>query len=223
VLVSLPSRTVALLLSGGALGVALTTAMEVVTAPYSPAVSAYWLNPTVHVLKVVAVLVVAAGLIGLAATSGAGGQRRLGRVGSAAAVVLALATVAGAGPYSVVEARLDGGLTPAAADRELEVVYDAEPWISALAMVALPLVLLGLVALAVAVLRSRALPRWAPVVSLLSLPVAVLAGVLGEAGLPVPHPPAWLFLGLAAYGLALLRSPSPSSPAETEEDRLVRS
>jgi hypothetical protein len=222
VLVSLSSRTVALLLGGGALAVALTTAMEVVTAPYSPAVSAYWLNPAVHVLKVIAVLVVAAGLVGLA-TVGPGGGRRLGRVGSAAAVVLALATVAGAGPYSVVEARLDGGLTPAAADRELEVVYDAEPWISALAMVALPLVLLGLVALAVAVLRSRALPRWAPVVSLLSLPVAVLAGVLGEAGLPVPHPPAWLFLGLAAYGLALLRSPSPSSPAETEEDRLVRS
>jgi hypothetical protein len=56
------------------------------------------------------------------------------------------------------------------------------------------------------VLRRRALPRWAPVVSLLAIPVAVLAGVAGDAGLPVPHPPAWLFLGLSAYGVALLRT-----------------
>jgi hypothetical protein len=75
----------------------------------------------------------------------------------------------------------------------------------AAASIALPLILLGMVTLAVVVLRHRLMPAWAPVAGLVSLPVAVLAGVLGDAGWAVPHPPAWIFLGLAAYGLALLR------------------
>jgi hypothetical protein len=41
------------------------------------------------------------------------------------------------------------------------------------------------------------------VTSLVAIPVGILAGVLGEAGWAVPHPPAWIFLGLAAYGPAL--------------------
>ena len=53
---------------------------------------------------------------------------------------------------------------------------------------------------AVVVLRHRLLPAWAPIASLAAVPVAVLAGVLGDAGWVLPHPPAWLFLGLAAYG-----------------------
>ena len=68
------------------------------------------------------------------------------------------------------------------------------------------MLVLALVVLAVVVLGRRLLPRWAPLASLASIPVAVLAGVLNEAGWPLPHPPAWLFLGLAAYGAALVRS-----------------
>lgn len=79
-------------------------------------------------------------------------------------------------------------------------------------MIGLPLVLLGVVTLAVVTLRRRALPRWAPVVGLPAIPVAVLAGVAGDAGVPLPHPPAWLFLGLSAYGFAVLRSRVARAP-----------
>jgi hypothetical protein len=107
----------------------------------------------------------------------------------------------------VAEATVDGGLTPAAADARLESLYAEQPWLITASSVALPVLLLALVVLAVVVLRRRLLPRWAPLASLASIPVAVLAGVLTEAGWPVPHPPAWLFLGLAAYGAAQARVP----------------
>ncbi len=55
------SRHAVALLTGGALGIAVTTALEVVTAPYSPAVSAYAFNGVVHLLKVVAVVVFVVG------------------------------------------------------------------------------------------------------------------------------------------------------------------
>jgi hypothetical protein len=56
------------------------------------------------------------------------------------------------------------------------------------------------------------LPAWAPIASLAAIPVAVLAGVLGDAGWVLPHPPAWLFLGLAAYGPALARAVVEAEP-----------
>jgi hypothetical protein len=198
-------RATPLLLACGALGVAVTTALEVVTAPYSPAVSAYPLNGAVHAAKVVAVVALAAGLAAFA-----GELRRRGeRVGVGAARVLAAATVLGAVPYSVAEALLSPGLDPAAADAALAGTYADHPWIGVVASIALPLVVLSLVTLAVATLRARSLPAWAPVASLAAIPVAALAGVLGGLGWAVPHPPAWLFLGLAAYGFALLRMPAP--------------
>jgi hypothetical protein len=89
----------------------------------------------------------------------------------------------------------------------LNQVYDQHTWIGTTSSIALPLILLAIITLAVVALRNRLLPAWAPIASLISIPVAVLAGVLGEAaGWPVPHPPAWIFLGLAAYGPALLQA-----------------
>ena len=114
-------------------------------------------------------------------------------------------TVVGAVPYSVAEASLDSGLDPATANDRLEGVYAVHTWIGTTASVALPLMLAALVTLAVVALRHRLLPAWAPLAGLVAIPVAVLAGVLGEAGWALPHPPAWIFLGLAAYGPALLR------------------
>ena len=194
-------RVPALLLTVGALGVTLTTALEVVTAPYSPAVTVYPLNGVVHGAKVLAILVLAAGLVGLVRHLEWTGER----LAAAAVGIVAVATVLGAVPYSVAEAMLDGDLAPATANARLEEVYAQQSWIGTTASIALPLTVLGLVTLAVVVLRHRVLPIWAPIASLVAIPVAVVAGVLGEAGWVLPHPPAWIFLGLAAYGPALAR------------------
>ncbi|TFV88085.1 hypothetical protein E4P40_10680 [Blastococcus sp. CT_GayMR20] len=194
-----------ILITGGALGIAATTALEVVTGPYSPDVRAFWLNGPVHVAKVLAILALAAGLLPWARSLARDGQR----VPAVAAGLLAATTVVGAGPYSVVEATLDRGLTPAAASARLDSIYADQAWVITASSVALPVLLLALVVFAVVVLGRRLLPRWAPLASLASVPVAVLAGILTEAGWPLPHPPAWLFLGLAAYGAALVRVPGP--------------
>ncbi|GAA3162538.1 hypothetical protein GCM10010531_12990 [Blastococcus jejuensis] len=201
---SRPHRTPARLVALGGLGVAVTTALEVLTAPYSPAVRAYPVNGAVHTAKVIAVVAFVAGVLMLAARL----REPLGRLGSAAMAVVGLATVGGAVPYSLVEAFLDPSLPPAEADQRLEAIYAEQTWIAGVSTVALPLVLVGLVTLAVVALRRRLVPAWAPIASLVALPVAVLAGIAGEAGLPIPHPPAWLFLGLSAYGIALLRTPT---------------
>jgi hypothetical protein len=199
-------RPSSLLVTAGALGVAATTALEVATAPYSPAVAAYSLNGAVHIAKVVAVLVLVVGLAGLARF-----LRRTGaRTAAFGAGALAVGTVVGAVPYSLVEATLDTGLTHEAADARLEQIHVEQTWIGATASVALLLTVLAVVVLGVAVLRRRTLPAWAPITSLAALPVAVLAGVLGDAGWVLPHPPAWLFLGLAAYGPALARVATPA-------------
>jgi hypothetical protein len=194
------------LITVGALGVAGTVALEVLTAPYSPTVSAYPLNGAVHIGTVVAVVVLVAGLLGWLPDL----RRRGERVAAGAVGVLAVTTCLGSVPHSVVEATLDPRLTPAAADARLTSIYESQTWIGAVGSVVLPVLLLGLVTLAVVVLRHRLLPGWAPVASLVAIPVAVLAGVLGEVGWAVPHPPAWLFLGLAAYGLALARRSAPA-------------
>ncbi len=198
-----------LLVTVGALGVAVTTALEVVTAPYSPAVAAYSLNGPVHVAKVGAIVVLVLGLAGLARSLRDAGEG----VAAVAAGVLALGTVVGAVPYSVVEATLDSGLAPAVADVRLEQIYLEQTWIGTSASIALPLTVLSVVVLAVVVLRRRLLPAWAPIVSLAAIAVAVVAGVLSDAGWVLPHPPAWLFLGLVAYGPALARAGAPERVA----------
>lgn len=201
----MPVPSPAVLVAAGGLGVAVTTALEVATAPYSPAVSAYPLNGAVHALKVVAAVVFAAGALAVA-----GALRRRGeRVAGVAAGVVGAATLVGAVPYSLVEAFLSPSLTPAAAEVRLDAVYAEQPWIGVVSSIAIPLVLLGIVTLAVVALRHRLVPAWAPVASLAAIPLAVLAGVLNGLGWAFPHPPAWLFLGLSAYGLALLRRPAP--------------
>ena len=203
-------RPSSLLLTTGALGIAGTTALEVVTAPYSSTVAAYSLNGPVHVAKVVSVVVLVVGLAGLVGFL-RGARERLA---AAAAGTLAVATMAGAVPYSVVEATLDPGFAPAAADARLEQIHLEQAWIGTTASIALPLVVLAVLVLAVAVLRRRVLPTWAPIASLTAVPVAVVAGVLGEAGWVLPHPPAWLFLGVAAYGPALARAAAPAERTE---------
>jgi len=193
-------RLAAALLGGGALGIALTTALEVVTAPYSAAVSLYAINGVVHIVKVAAVVAFICGLVGFWVHL----RDRLGLTGSIAVWALVVATLIGPVPYSLVEASLDPSLAPAAASAQLEAIYAANGWIGALATVALLLVLISIVTLAVVILRRGVLPAWAPILSLAAIPVALAAGVVAfSAGLPIPHPPAWIFLGLASYGPAL--------------------
>lgn len=206
------------LLAAGALGIALTTAAEVLTAPYSAHVVLFELNPAVHAVKVLAVLVFLAGMLALAARY----RVALGRVGVGAAVTLAAGTTMGAIPYSVVETRLDPDLAPAEAAAWLDAAYEEQlAWIGQFATVAMLLLLVGLVTLAAVMLRRRLLPRWRPLLSLAALPLGVLAGVLGETtGLPVPHPPAWVFLCLGIAYAAPLAS-APGRPTRSDQAALV--
>jgi hypothetical protein len=199
---ALPHR----LVSAGALGIALTTAAEVLTAPYSDRVILFGLNPAVHAGKVVAALVFVAGMLALAARY----RAALGRVGLGAAVALAAGATMGAIPYSVAEATVEPSLSAAEADAWLDTAYAAQlAWIGHFASVGMLLILVGLITLAVVVLRRRLLPRWRPLLSLAALPLGLLAGVLGETtSLPIPHPPAWVFLCLAiAYAAPLASAP----------------
>jgi hypothetical protein len=192
-------RTTAALVAGGGLGLFSAISLGLFTTPYSPIVSAYPLNGLLHAGKLVALLAFAGGMLALQAHLAG----RLGRPGRVAAVALAVGAVLGAGPHSVVEVLLDPRLSPAVAEARPEALWDAQSWISTLSAVAMVLLLLSIPTLAVSALRQRALPRWAPVVSLLAIPVALWSGALMEEGVAFPHPPAWIFLGLAAYGFAL--------------------
>lgn len=187
------------LIAGGALGITLTTALEVLTAPYSAHVIAYPLNGAVHLLKVLAVAAFVAGMAGYLVRC----RDHLGVIGSIAAGALAIGTLLGGLPYNLAEASLDPSLTPAAANARLEAIYAAQPWIGQVAGIMLPVILLAIVTFGVVALRRHLFPTWAPALSLVMIPVAIGAAILSEAaGLPLPHPPAWLFLGLAAYGLS---------------------
>ena len=200
------------LVAAGALGITLTTAAEVLTAPYSAHVMLFELNPAVHAIKVLAALVFVAGMLAMASRY----RASLGRAGVGATVGLAVATAMGAIPYSVAETTLDPTLTPAQAAAWLDTAYQAQlVWIGHLASVGMLLILVGLVTLAAVVTRRRLLPRWRPLVSLAAVPLGVLAGVLGETtGLPVPHPPAWVFLCLGiAYAAPLASAPGWSTPS----------
>lgn len=193
-----PHRLVAV----GAVGIAVTTAAEVVTAPYSAHVTLFGLNPAVHVVKALTAVVFVVGMIVLAVHH----RASLGRVGAGAASALALGTAIGVIPYSVLEITVDPSMSPAEAVAWLDAAYAGRlAWITPLAAAGMLLVLVGLVTLGTVVLRRRALPRWRPASSLAAIPLAVLAAVAGGAtGLPVPHPPTWVFLGLGiAYGARL--------------------
>ncbi len=202
------------LVAAGALGIALTTAAEVLTAPYSAHVVLYELNSAVHAVKVVAALVFVAGMLGLAVRC----RTALGRIGVGATVALAAGTTVGAIPYSLAETRLEPRLSPAEAAAWLDAAYEAQlAWVGHLAAVGMLLLLIGLVTLAVVVLGRRLLPAWRPLLSLAGLPLGVLAGVLGETtNLPVPHPPAWVFLCL---GLAYAAPLASGSDRWTRSDR----
>lgn len=205
------------LVAAGALGIAFTTAAEVLTAPYSAHVVLYELNAAVHAVKVVAALVFVAGMLDLAVRC----RTALGRPGVGAAAALAAGTTMGAIPYSVVETTLDPSLSPAQADAWLDAAYEAQlAWIGHLATVGMLLLLAGLVTLAVVVLRRRLLPWWRPLLSLAALPLGVLASVLGETtSLPAPHPPAWVFLCL---GIAYAAPLASASGRWTRSDRAKR-
>ena len=205
--------TARLLLGGGALTIAGMTAAEVLTAPYSDAVLAYPLNPAVHLVKVIGIFAFATGLIVLARAE----RHLLGPWGLGATALLAVATVAGATPYSVIEATLPTNVTATVADRQLETIYVDQPWIGIVASLAMPLIVLSIGVLGVIALRRRIGPRWVPVLSLASIPLAVSLAAVGEnTGLAVPHPPTWLFLGLSGYALALGRRDGipPATPTK---------
>lgn len=204
------------LLGGGALAVAATTSAELVTSPYSPWVSAYGLNPAVHVGKAVGILCFAMALL----TLGMLERERLGRWGIGACGVLSLGTIAGALPYTLVETFLPTNVPPGRAERLLEEIYTAQPWIGVVSSVVLPLIVLSIVTLAVVCLRRRLGPWWVPVLSVLLVPTAIAAVAAGNAyDFPVPHPPAWLFAGLAGYSLVLGRR---HGPAAGTADRAAR-
>lgn len=67
--------------------------------------------------------------------------------------------------------------------------------------IGLPLIILGLFAFSAATLRAGALPRWPALIHLASAVLLLLMIVFPPIG---PVGPALFYVGLAAYGLALL-------------------
>ncbi len=189
------------LIALGGAGIAVSTGLETVTAPYSAHVSAYPLNGAVHLLKVLSIAAFAGGMAGLVLRF----HRALGTVGSIAAAALAIGTVVGSLPYTLAEVSLDPSLSPVQASIQLEAIYAGQTWISAASGIALAGIIVAIVALGVAALRRRQFPAWAPLLSLAMVPVGVGSALLADAtGWPIPHPPAWVFLGLSAYGFSML-------------------
>jgi H+/Cl- antiporter ClcA len=82
-------------------------------------------------------------------------------------------------------------------------------------------VVIGIVLFALASRRAGGVVRSAAAVSLISLGVAFgQLFVMDVLPSLVPHPPTWLLLGFAAYGVAVLRVESPPRAA-TEHPGLI--
>lgn len=190
-------------LAGSALTLAAVTWAERFTGPdldLAPPLVGPAAGP-VHLASFVAFALFLPGLTGLFLAH----RDRLGVVGGTAFVLTGLGFWCAVLPHTV----LDFGAIPSTVaalppEQAVDLVFGMYDAIGPVSAVALPLVVLGTLGLGVATWRARVLPRWAATAGLAAVPVAVLLGVLGAVGAPVPHPPFALFLGLAGYGVALL-------------------
>ena len=81
---------------------AVTTALELVTAPYNPYGSALWLNPSVHLAKYIGMILLLLGLPAVYLRQ----RERAGRLGFFSMLGMCLGLAFAGIPYNVVEWRL---------------------------------------------------------------------------------------------------------------------
>lgn len=185
---------------------AAMSAVELVTSPYNPHVSLYALNGPVHLAKYVAVLALLVALpaayVAQRTTAG-----RLGFVG----LVLILAGLGLAGtPYNVMEMSLAPSLSIAEANAAWEALWSEATLLGVIGGIGFLGVIIGVVSFAIASRRADGAFRRAANASLIGFGVG-FASMFLEALLPglIPHSPTWILLGLAAYGVAVLRTTRP--------------
>ncbi len=184
---------------------AVVTALELVTSPYNPYSSALWINPWLHMMKYVAMIVLILGLPAVFVRQ----REHAGILGFVSMLMVCLGIAFAGTPYNVMEWSLDPALSKEQAAATLDKLYSTTVIWGILGMPGFLSFLLGYLLLAIATLRAKVLPRWTAVFSLISFALGIASIFVGSA-LPglVPHPPAWLLLGLTGYGLVLIRGTS---------------
>lgn len=201
------------IVTAAVIGAAMTAA-EIVTAPYNPLATLVAWDGPVHLVKYLAMIAL---LVALPAAFVV--QRgSAGRLGFAGLLLILFGLGASGTPYNVLEMTLD----PSLPVPTLQATWDAltnNVWIGAIGGIGFLAVVIGIVAFALASRRAGGVFRSAGIVSLVSLGISVVHVIVMEL-LPsaVPHPPTWLLLGFAGYGVAVLRAESSPRAATTPSD-----
>lgn len=189
---------------------AAMTAAELFTSPYNPYVSLYALDGPVHLVKYVAMLALLVALpVAYVAQRPTAG--RLGFVG----LILILAGLSLAvTPYNVMEMSLTPSLSIAEANAKWEALWSEATLLGVMGGIGFLAVIIGVVSFAIASRRARGAFRRAGNASLIGFGLGFASMFLGSL-LPgvVPHGPTWILLGLAAYGIAVLRATATADDA----------
>lgn len=184
----------------GALVGSITTVLELIVSPYNPHGSLLSLNAPVHAARYVAGLVLLIGLTGVYLRQ----RERIGKLGFFGFLGLFFGFALAGMPYTVIEFTMDPSLSQAEAAAYLDRTYENTLAFQILAGPGFLMFLLGTILFAIGTLRANVLPRWTGWLGLASLAVGIVSLFLAEL-LPglVPHPPAWMLLGLIGYGYAV--------------------
>jgi hypothetical protein len=180
---------------------AAMTAAEIVTAPYNPHATLLAWDGPVHLVKYLAMLTLLVSLPAAFVVQ----RATAGRLGFAGLVLMLFGLGTAGTPYNVLEMTLD----PSQPTSALRATFDqltSSGLLSATAGIGFLGVMVGIIAFALASRRAGGVVRSAASVSLIGLGVAfVTIFVIGALPGVIPHPPTWMLLGLAAYGVAVLR------------------
>lgn len=180
---------------------AIITAAEIVTAPYNAQpVLVAWDAPA-HLVKYLAMLALLVSLPAAFVVQ----RATAGRLGLAGLVLILFGLGAAGTPFNVLEMTLD----PSQPIPALRATWDeltGNPLLGGAAGIGFLGFIVGTVAFALASRRAGGPMRSAATVSLIGLGVAFVQSFVMDA-LPgvIPHPPTWMLLGLAAYGVAVAR------------------
>ncbi|HUQ78548.1 MAG TPA: hypothetical protein VM427_06730 [Patescibacteria group bacterium] len=195
-----------------ALTAAAMTAAEIVTAPYNPQATLLGLDGPVHLIKYLAMVVLLVSLPAAFIVQ----RATAGRLGFAGIVLILFGLGAAGTPFNVLEMTLDPGQPVPALQATWDQLTDTA-LLGALGGVGFLSFLIGIVAFALATRRAGGAARSVAAISLVGLGIAFARSLTLDA-LPgvIPHPPAWMLLGLAAYGVLVWR---PVTPTETVGER----
>jgi hypothetical protein len=180
---------------------AAMTAAEIVTAPYIPQATLLAWDGPVHLVRYLAMLALLVSLPAAFVIQ----RATAGRLGFAGLVLILFGLGTAGTPYNVLEMTLDPS-QPIPALRGTWDQLTNNALIVLIGRIGFPAVIVGIVCFALASRRAGGVLRTAATVSLIGLGATFVRGFL-MAAVPgvIPHPPTWLLLGLAAYGVAVLR------------------